>query len=372
MVNAKFANTIAKTALPEDFIWVHDYHLMLLADEIRKRAMPQKLGFFLHIPFPSLDTFLKLPWRFQIIRALLQYNVIGFQTMRDKRNFIHCLRTLFKGAKISSNHSDHSCQIEDRTVRIGAFPISIDNREFENMAKSQEVIEGVKTLKQPNQKLIFSIERLDYTKGILFRLHAIRKFLLDHPEYHQKVLFIQLVAPSRAKIPKYHALKEEINRLVTEINGQMTKGNWVPIHHLYRTFDRKELVTHYLAADVMLITPVKNGMNLVAKEYIASNVNEKGVLILSEFAGASAQLSRQAILVNPYHVVELAEAIFTALNMSSKEATRKMKKMRRDLQKNNIFLWVESFLRVAISKELKDYPVDEEYIPSETLSTKDL
>lgn len=364
-VNGKFADVVFQAAFPNDFIWVHDYHLMLLGDELRKRAMPQKLGFFLHIPFPPLDIFLKLPWRFQIIRALLQYNVIGFQTMRDKRNFIHCIRTLFKGAKVSSNRSVHTCTIEDRTVRVGAFPISIDTHEFENIARSTEVAEGIKSLKQLNQKLIFSVDRLDYTKGIIFRLEAIRRFLINYPEFHQKVQFIQLVVPSRAEIPKYYALKEEINRLVGEINGQMTQGNWVPIHHLYRTFDRKELVIHYRASDVMLITPVKDGMNLVAKEYIASNVDEKGVLILSEFAGAAAQLYQKAILINPHHILELSEAIHKALTISENEASRRMKKMRRDLKKNNIFLWVETFLNAAISQNLKDYPIDQEYIPTE-------
>lgn len=365
-VNNKFADVIMKKILPDDFIWVHDYHLMVLGEELRNRGVKQKLGFFLHIPFPSLDIFLKLPWRFQIIQALLQYDLIGFQTMRDKRNFIHCVKTLFKDARVSSNRSIHTCKVGSREVRIGVFPISIDNHEFERIAASDEVTAEVKALKEATQKqqLVFSIDRQDYTKGILFRLEAIFRFLKDHPEFHKKVQFIQLVVPSRAEIPKYHELKEEINRLVGEINSQMTHDGWVPIHHLYHSFNRKELITHYRASDVMLITPVKDGMNLVAKEYIASNVDEKGVLVLSEFAGAAAQLYHEAILVNPHDTLNVAEAIHMALTLPPKEARRRMRKMRRDLQKSNIFWWVEQFLMTAISKELKDFPQINEYIPT--------
>jgi trehalose 6-phosphate synthase/phosphatase len=366
-VNGKFADTIEKKARPDDFIWVHDYHLLLLGEELRERGLKQKVGFFLHIPFPPLDIFLKLPWRFQVIQALLQYDLIGFQTMRDKRNFIHCVKSLCKDARISSNRSIHTCKVGTCEVRIGAFPISIDDSEFERIAASQEVSDDVKVLRESTQKqsLIFSIDRLDYTKGILFRLEGIRRFLENHPELHKKVQFIQLVVPSRAEIPKYHELKEEIDRLVGEINSKMTHEGWVPIHHMYRTFNRKELIAHYRASDVMLITPVKDGMNLVAKEYIASNIEEKGVIVLSEFAGVAAQLCHEAILVNPYHILGLSEAIYAALTLPPKEARRRMRKMRRDLKKSNIFWWVESFLSAAIEKVLKDFPQVDEYIPTE-------
>ena len=368
-VNKKFADVVAKHLLPDDFIWVHDYHLMLLGQELRKTNVNQKIGFFLHIPFPLLDIFLKLPWRFQIIHALLQYDLIGFQTMRDKRNFIQCVKFLIKGVQISNNRSVHICKLEDqREVRIGTFPISIDFHEFENHAASKTIGEDIKALNKAslNQSLILSIDRQDYTKGILYRLEAIRRFLKEHPELHKQVQFIQLVIPSRAEIPKYHQLIEDINRLVGEINSQFTHDGWVPIHHLYRSFNRQELITHYRASDVVLITPLKDGMNLVAKEYIASNVEDSGIVILSEFAGAAAQLCHEAILVNPYDVVGVADAIYTALKMPMVQRRKRMRKMRREVKKFDIFWWVENFLRTAISKELKDFPQVNEYVPEDS------
>lgn len=250
---------------------------------------------------------------------------------------------------------------------MGAFPISIDYQEFSKMAGEKEVIDQAwlhhERLK--DQKIVFSCDRLDISKGILNRLEAIHHLLKTRPEIHEKVIFFQIVIPSRTEIPKYQSLKKEIDRLVGEINSQFTKPGWVPIQYLFRSISRKELLAFYQISEIALITPVKDGMNLVAKEYIASNINEDGVLILSEFAGAATQLQREALLINPYDVEGLAETIYNALTLPLKECKKRMRRMRRNVQRHDVFWWVQAFLNAAFSKGLNEFPVIEEYIPKE-------
>lgn len=367
-VNRLFAEGVFNLFKPTDFIWIHDYHLLLVGQELRKLGVEAKIGFFLHIPFPSLDIFVKLPWRFQVLRALLDYDLVGFQTMQDQRNFLQCVKRLLPDVKTSKEHNIHICRTNTREVRVASLPISIDYQALSNMAAGKEVAnqawEKLEHLK--GQKIVFSCDRLDISKGIPYRLEAIRHLLKTHPELHEKVTFFQLVVPSRIEIPKYHDLKMEIDRLVGEINSQFTKTGWVPIHYLYDSISHKELLAFYRIADIALITPVKDGMNLVAKEYIASNVEETGVLILSEFAGAATQLQHEALLINPYDIEGLAETIFKALTLSSSERKKRMHKMRRRVQKYDVFWWVRHFLSMAISKELHDFPVIEEYTPTES------
>lgn len=369
-VNKKFAEAIVSQTQENDFIWVHDYHLMLVGQELRAKGLQQKLGFFLHIPFPPLDIFLKLPWRKQVIQALLEYDLIGFQTTRDRRNFIQCVRALIKNASITYSKPVHLCTMQTREVRIGAFPISIDFEEFNRVAASKEVEEDIELFKEDEkpQFQVFSVDRLDYTKGIVYRLEGIRTFLKQHPEFHKKVQFLQLVVPSRSEIPQYHNLKEEINRRVGEINSQFTQDGWVPIHHLYRSYNRRELIAHYRSSNLILITPIKDGMNLVVKEYIASNVNNNGVVILSEFAGAATQLYKEVILVNPYDITGVANAIHSAMMMPLKERRRKMKKMRYLVEKYDVFWWVKNFLNTAFSKNLEDFPQSNENGSSDFIS----
>ena len=367
-VNRKFAEVVQKNHQPEDFIWVQDYHLLLLGQELRKFDIKSKIAFFLHIPFPCLDIFLKLPWRFQILRALLEYDLIGFQTMRDQRNFTQCVRRLLPDIVIDSAHHMHVCTMGDREARFGSFPISIDFKEFSKMATSKEVSEQawLSHERLANQKIFFSLDRLDITKGIPYRLEAIRYLLKSHPELSQKVTFIQIIIPSRIEIPKYQNLKKEIDRLVGEINSEFTKTGWVPIQYIFRSISRSELLAFYRTSEIALITPVKDGMNLVAKEYIASNVDENGVLILSEFAGATTQLQKEALLINPYDIEGLSQTMFKALNMPQEERKMRMRKMRRIVRKNDVFRWVRSFLNAAISKELQNFPIIEEYTPTDS------
>ncbi len=366
-VNQKFAQSVQEKIKPRDFLWVHDYHLMLVGQELRKLGVNERIGFFLHIPFPSLDIFLRLPWRFQVLRALLEYDIIGFQTLRDMRNFIQCVKRLLPEIKMIHINQIHICQTKDRETRVYAFPISIEFQEFSKMAAKKEVADQA-WLNRENlkgRKIIFSCDRLDISKGILYRLEAIRHLLKTHPEIHEKVTFFQVVIPSRIEIPKYASLKKEIDRLVGEINSQFTKTGWVPIEYIFHTLSRKELIAFYRISDVALITPVKDGMNLVAKEYVASNVNENGVLILSEFAGAATQLQHEALLINPYDIEGVADTIYKALTLSPEERKLRMRKMRHKVQRNDVYRWVRNFLHAAISKELHDFPVIEEYTPTE-------
>lgn len=366
-VNAKFANAIMQNTNTDNFIWVHDYQLMLLGQELRKANINVRIGFFLHIPFPPLDIFIKLPWRFQIIRALLEYDLLGFQTMRDRRNFIQCARTLLKEISIKNEGAFHNCKIGQREVRVGAFPISIDYNDFARLADSKEVSEAAWYIHEnlPNQKIVFSLDRLDYTKGIPYRLEAIRSFLKKYPDLHKTVTFYQVLIPSRVEIPKYQALKVEIDRLVGEINSEFTKDAWVPIQHIFRSLKKNELLAHYRTSEVALVTSLKDGMNLVSKEYIACNIEENGVLVLSEFAGAAAQMHKEALLINPYDIEGLAETLHTALTMPQDQRKLRMRKLRRNVRHYDVFWWVGAFLNAAFSKELPDFPILNEIFPDQ-------
>lgn len=364
-VNHKFAETVKGLVKKNDFIWVHDYQLLTLGQALKERGISSFISFFLHIPFPSLDIFLKLPWRFQILRALLEYDLIGFQTMRDKRNFIQCVKILLPEVRKTVSDQIQMLKVGSREVRIGAFPISIDYNEFAKQAEKEQVSERAWLFheKQPDKKFIFSIDRLDYTKGIPLRLLAVKNLLKKYPELHQKITFIQVVIPSRTDIPQYQHLKSEIDALVSEINSEFTKDNWIPIHYIFRSLERDELLSLYRTSEIALITPIKDGMNLVAKEYIASNVEEKGILILSEFAGAAAELSNDAVIVNPFDIEGVSQAIYQSFLMPAEERKRRMKKLRRHLKRYDIFWWVKSFIKAAISQDLKDFPLIQEYVP---------
>ncbi len=363
-VNRKYAQVITRHSKPGDFIWIHDYHLMNVALDLRKLGVKSKVGFFLHTPFPALDIFLKLPWRFQLLRALLEYDLIGFQTLRDRRNFIQCLRTLVKDATVAGKGQVVLVKAAGHEVRVGAFAISIDYNAFVQQAAKPEVEEKVRQLREllPHRQLILGLDRLDYTKGIPHRLEAFRDALRRYPELHNRVTLIQVVVPSREDIPMYHELRTTIEQLVGQINGEFTKpGGWVPIHYIFRSLTQVELLSYYRAAEIALVTPLKDGMNLVAKEFCTSSIDEDGVLILSEFAGAAAQLQNGALLVNPYDIEGVADAIYRAFKMEKAERQARMRRMRRLISKYDIFWWVDSFLQAVIAKDLSAFPLLEDY-----------
>lgn len=348
-VNRRFAEAAARFASSDSFVWVHDYHFTLIGGELRKRAKSCGIGFFQHIPFPPPDIFEKLPWRKAILKGMLEYDVVGFQTERDRRNFLACVEAILPHAKVMERENGFHVHEGGRCARVAAFPVSIDFHEFADVAARDEVAARVRKLRQEQQgrKIILGADRLDYTKGIVERLRAFRHMLRNWPEMRRTVTLLQLVVPSRADIPKYRELKEEVERLVSEINGEFSDPGWVPVHYFYRNFDREDLIVHYRAADVALVTPLKDGMNLVSKEYCAAQVGETGVLVLSEFAGSSAQLRHGALLVNPNDQQAVAEALVKACEMPVTQRVWRMGQLRRHLRENDVYDWAESFLEAG-------------------------
>lgn len=364
-VNHKFAEALAHEYCPDDFVWIHDYQLMDMAHHVREMGCDVDLAFFLHIPFPAPDIFMKLPERHAILNSLLANDLVGFQTRRDRRNFIQCVRTLIKNARVRAEGHLHVVKLEDREMRVGDFPIGIDAKAFAARAAAPEVQELLTRIRSKfeGRQIVLGLDRLDYTKGIPERLRAFANLLERFPEVRGRISLFQVVVPSRVGIPKYDELKVEIERLVGEINGRYAQLGWVPVHYFFRSLEPTELLAFYRAAQIALITPLKDGMNLVAKEFCACSLEEDSVLILSQFAGAAAQLGRAALVVNPYDVEQMADAIYNAFRMSGGERRYRMKKLRRNVQSQDIFWWVDSFMRAAIDKELRDFPVLEEYIP---------
>ncbi len=372
-VNQRFAEVTSMHSRESDYVWVHDYHLMHLAHFLKQMGEQRQVGFFLHIPFPPLDIFMKLPWRAQILKALLEYDLVGFQTLRDRRHFLQCVQNLIEGAKIRGRGPVATVHLHDREVRVGAFPISIDFNAFTQKASSNEVSDTAWYLHEalPDRQVILGVDRLDYTKGIPERLHAFNSALERFPELRGKITLVQVVVPSRESVGEYQLLKSEIERLVGKINGKFTSSGWVPIHYLYRSLNPYELLAYYRLAEIALVTPLKDGMNLVAKEYCACNLEENGVLILSEFAGAAAQLHRWAIMVNPYDIEGVSNAIHRAFHMNHGERKAKMRRLRRAIKRRDIFWWVNTFLKAALARDLYSFPpIMEDYIPKTPLEVE--
>ncbi|MGC8549368.1 MAG: alpha,alpha-trehalose-phosphate synthase (UDP-forming) [Acidobacteriaceae bacterium] len=345
-VNGKFADAVMKVYTGKQVLWVHDYQLMHVAASLRDRGCNGRIAFFLHTPFPSYDVFAKLPWRRDLLLALLQYDLIGLQTERDVRNLVSCLRRLVPEAPMTTEQGIHYVAWHGRMVAIQDFPISIDYEEFAHAANEASVEERMRTIvaRMGMGQVVFGVDRQDYTKGIPHRLRAYGELLRRKPEMAGKVRLVQIVVPSRTNIPGYEALKSRIEHLVASINGEFTQPGWVPIHYIHRAIPRKELLALYRAAHVALVTPLKDGMNLVAKEFCASRIDDRGVLVLSEFAGAAAEMYRGALLVNPFDVEGVADALEQALRMPVTQQQERMRKLRRFLKHANVHRWVEEFM----------------------------
>lgn len=343
-VNETFADVVEREATAEHMIWVHDYQLMLMAECLRERGIHGRVAYFHHIPFPSPDVFDKLPWRTQLLRALLRFHLVGFQTTKDRRNFISCIRRHLPGASIRRMGDRLLIHAGADTATIGTFPIGIDYDHVAATAAQPSVQRRAEAIRAtfPNCRILVGVDRLDYTKGIPERLHAFEQLLADRPELTGRVTFIQVVVPSREQIPEYAELKRAIEQQVANINGRLGAPGWTPVQYLYRNIPEDELVALYRAAHVALVTPIRDGMNLVAKEYCAAQ-QYGGVLVLSEFAGAAENLGSAALVVNPYDRDGMAEAIHRALLMDRAEQERRMSQLQGTIRSQDVFWWCDRF-----------------------------
>jgi trehalose 6-phosphate synthase len=341
-VNRRFAETTAEVAAPNALVWIHDYHLQLVPSLIRNLRPDLRIGFFLHVPFPPQELFAQLPWRRQILEGMLGADLVGFQTDAGRRNFAQLARRYLG---IAGSHG--KLRFHGRRVTLGAFPVSIDFRCFEELAAGPEVREAADTLRRKlgqGRHILLGVDRLDYTKGIDIRLKAFHEALMRGDLSVENCVLVQVAVPSRENVTTYSDLKAKIEALVGRINGDFGEVGRSPVHYLHRSLSPHELVALYRLADVMLVTPLRDGMNLVAKEYVASRINDTGVLILSEFTGSALEL-RSALLVNPHDVDGLSAAYARALRMPRSEMTRRMRRLRSVVKAHDVIDWGESFLR---------------------------
>jgi trehalose 6-phosphate synthase/phosphatase len=348
-VNRKFADKIAENIEGVDKIWIHDYHLLLLPQMIKERFPEVTIGFFLHIPFPSYELFRVLPWRMEIINGMLGADLLGFHTFDYERHFMSSVRRLL-GYDININQ----ISLPNRIVKVDNFPMGIDYDKFHNAAlESQkrsprdksEVRKELErySLLYPETRFILSIDRLDYTKGLKKRLEAFEYFLQEYPEYRSMVTLVLLAVPSRVGVEHYQQMKNEVDKIVGRINGEFSSINRTPVWYFYRSLPFENLVDLYNYCDIALITPVRDGMNLVAKEYIASKTDGRGVLILSEMAGAAKEMS-EALLINPNDRAQIAAAIKTALEMTDAEQLDRNTSLQKRLKRYNVEKWASDFL----------------------------
>lgn len=354
LVNQLFAKSIVSHASKGGTVWIQDYQLLLVPDMIREMRPDLKIGFFLHIPFPSYEIIRILPWREEIVKGILGADLIGFHTYDYARHFKSSVKRLL-GHEVEFNQ----IKLEQREITVDVFPMGIDYEKFNDLAiktQSKPVQERSKThrdldrflLEQADRHLLLSIDRLDYTKGIPERLEAFKWFLTNYPEYREKISLIMLTVPSREDVEHYQNLKTEVDVLVSRINGEFGTVNWNPVIYFYRSLPFENLIELYTSADIALLTPLRDGMNLVAKEFVACKINQKGVLILSEMAGAAKELG-EAISVNPNNIVQTGKAIHQALTMPQEEHMDRMQKMQKRIKRYDIHKWASDFM-VSLDK----------------------
>jgi trehalose 6-phosphate synthase len=340
-VNRRFAEAAAEAAAEGAVVWIQDYHLQLVPAMLRELRGDLRIGFFLHIPFPPSELFAQLPWRRPILKGLLGCDVVGFQTRQAVQNFVRLARRF-----ANAEGARGELEWRGRKVLARHNPISIDFELFEKRATDPATVKEALSLRHRlglGRKIILGVDRLDYTKGIDLRLKAYHELLHERRLSERDTVFVQVAVPSRENVIFYRELRDRVDRLVGQINGEHASLGRVAVHYLHRGLPPEELVPLYCAADVMLVTPYRDGMNLVAKEYVACRERRDGVLVLSEFAGASQEL-RQALSVNPHDVEGLKDQMERALEMSAGEQRRRMRSLRRQVRRHDVHHWAEGFL----------------------------
>ena len=360
-VNEIFCDGVMEIIKPDDVVWIHDYHLMLLPKILRER-IPNPIGFFLHIPFPTFEIFrlLSREWRSEILLGLLGADLIGFHTHDYTQDFLRCILRI-----LGYEHNMGQMVINGRLIKADTFPMGIDYQKYNNAVSIPEVQINKNKLQKilANSKVILSIDRLDYTKGILNRLCGYETFLERNPQWHGKVIFVLITVPSRIGVEHYQQTKRQIDEEVGKINGRFGNINWTPILYQFQFVPFHQLVALYSISDVALITPLRDGMNLIAKEFISAKTDKTGVLILSEMTGASKELS-EAIIINPNNIEEIEAALKEAMEMSQEEQIRRNQAMQRRLERNNVVNWADMFI-----KELLSLKEDQKKFDAKLLST---
>jgi alpha,alpha-trehalose-phosphate synthase [UDP-forming] len=342
-VNQKFAQAILHDSGPEAYVWIQDYHLLLVPELVRREDPRRKLGFFCHIPFPALEVFRMLPRRVELLRGMLGSDLVGFHIPAYVHHFLDCVEALL-GDEAQVDRLRGEILFDKRRIRVGAFPIGVDFDTLTTLA--QQADKSARKLRNSFhvECVGVGVDRLDYSKGILQRLEAIGLFCERYPAYRRRFTFIQIAVPSRSAIPEYQQMKAQLEETVGRINGRYGEGGWVPIQYHYRSLPIQKLIGYYQMADFAMVTPLRDGMNLVAKEYCAAQVHQKGVLILSELAGAAQQL-KAALLVNPYDLDQLVVAMRQAMEMPYEEREQRMQALRQTIAQTDIHWWVQQYLR---------------------------
>ena len=354
-VNRRFAEATARAAAQNATVWVQDYQLQLVPKMLRMLRPDLTIGFFLHIPFPPVELFMQMPWRTEIIEGLLGADLVGFHLPGGAQNFLFLSRRLVGAntsrASVGVRSRFGEVQIGFRTVIVGAFPISIDSGELDRKARERSVRQRARQLRSElgnPRKILLGVDRLDYTKGIDVRLKAFAELLAEGRVKRDDTVLVQLATPSRERVESYIEMREDIERQVGHINGEYGEVGQPIVHYIHRPVPRDELISFFVAADVMLVTPLRDGMNLVAKEYVACRSDLGGALVLSEFTGAAAEL-RQAYLANPHDLEGVKNAIERALNQTPEEGRRRMRALRRQVLAHDVDRWARSFLDALAS-----------------------